>query len=1249
MADDEKQPPPEEAPADEQQATENAEPSAETGGEGDEPQVTEQTEAALEPAEESTNDNGGDDGAEPTDGGPAEPQEDDSKPAGDEGEATEVTEEQAEEGQKEEEPVEEGRAQEEGGGAQEVGEGEKEEEMPQRARGMTPPTETKASETDNVPEEAAEEADAQLGGVTEEAPPQEGGEVGEQGIQEEEGQEPELMEPPSPNGVPDPPSSGPPLPKDVDKSRAESSAAQDYLNMDVTPNALNMTWSFGVNKYIPAINLTDQHRKMLIYVCGNTAVLSSYDKNTQKLLQGHCNNITCICASQDKRWVATADKGENSMIIIWDTYSGTPVQTIFDPHPDGGVVGINMTLDAKYIVTLSAAKKQTLSIWDWTTNGEYPVASKELGVNYGQQTYVLFNPEDHYQIVSNSPTQVIFYKWGGEKIEVFAPPLTDQDFNRVVGNFSQSIFSQNSTRALTATAAGNVVVWDSNRPTSGPPSLEPSPNKKAFKLVRLQERGITVLTTTDRFVVTGDVLGHVKFYDLQLRMSNWYSELSVGPINSVSFAYVPEFNADAKPDSEYPKDATIHAKSFVTRDFIVSTSNAQVALVVADGVQVKMILEEHDKPIRALTTHPSQPFVVIGSFAGLLKVWNYENKQVMASRKFPRGNLIRCVGYDPTGSYLGVGFENGCVRILDALTLIDENPEPFRYSRDAVTHVTFSHDSKWMATAGPLHRITNSHRQACASLCDSLQAHTPQVFRRRYIAGLAHNNRPTPQAVVLSKGHTSPIKGVSSVGFENGCVRILDALTLIDENPEPFRYSRDAVTHVTFSHDSKWMATADADFCVTVYKAESPNSQEPWVYMGKHRAHYKHIRGITFGVALDSGASRLLSLGEDRALVEYNLKTVAKDHLEVMSTDRIEQSGVPQCFAWYPPVTKEQFFITANNQFKFKLFNTTTKMCRRTVLAPTYGSPIQQIAVLPSEDPVNDPRYMAYVTKDKVGLHKIPPDGNPHNAMALIAHPSGVTNLACSYDGKHVFTAGGTDYSVHMWDTHFNALEAAVKLGGDDLIPFYGLMEGGREGELFKELENYFYYAQVRSQGVDTTDTRQVSTLIPLSEIPFVMRAMGHYPSEQEVEDMLNEIKFSEYVDTGEYVTEIELGTFIKLYVNHRPAFGISEQQLNWAFDILGYAEDETMEPEIERGELLELLQTKGEHMTEVEVAEYLTTLLGVNPEGGSSELGGYDHAGAQDILEEALPEEVTASMFAVELLGFGGAAEPSEGTVSPT
>ena len=53
-------------------------------------------------------------------------------------------------------------------------------------------------------------------------------------------------------------------------------------------------------------------------------------------------------------------------------------------------------------------------------------------------------------------------------------------------------------------------------------------------------------------------------------------------------------------------------------------------------------------------------------------------------------------------------------------------------------------------------------------------------------------------------------------------------------------------------------------------------------------------------------------------------------------------------------------------------------------------------------------------------------------------------------------------------------------------------------------------------------------------------------------------------------------------------------------------------------------------------MAEYLTTLLGFNPEGGSSELGSYDSAGAADLLEDSLPELVTADMFASEVLGFG-------------
>ena len=40
---------------------------------------------------------------------------------------------------------------------------------------------------------------------------------------------------------------------------------------------------------------------------------------------------------------------------------------------------------------------------------------------------------------------------------------------------------------------------------------------------------------------------------------------------------------------------------------------------------------------------------------------------------------------------------------------------------------------------------------------------------------------------------------------------------------------------------------------------------------------------------------------------------------------------------------------------------------------------------------------------------------------------------------------------------------------------------------------------------------------------------------------MMNEIKFSKYIETGEYVTELEINTFLQLYVNHKPVYGVGK------------------------------------------------------------------------------------------------------------
>ncbi|GCC24021.1 hypothetical protein chiPu_0002420 [Chiloscyllium punctatum] len=902
----------------------------------------------------------------------------------------------------------------------------------------------------------------------------------------------------------------------------------------IKQNSLNLVWSFGINRDTPVHALHIDNRRLILYASSHTAVINNFSITRQHLLQGHCSPLSCIAVSGNRRWVATADQGPESLVIVWDTFSGIPVQTLFDCHPEGGVGAMAMTQDAKYLATVGRGTVQRMSIWDWTSETKGPLCSVDLSPAFSFQTFVLFNPEDNTELLSNSKTEVVFYTWKDNQLEFASPILTDETFNKIVGLYSQSVFHLTPSQVLTATSAGNLVIWD----TVSAPQIQldavKSYKKKALKLMNLQSDSITVVTVSDRYIVTCDVKGCIKFYDEQLCLLNWYSNFNLGAISSISFSSQPATKANEK--TSYPSQSTISAEQFIVRNFVVATVDATVAHVTGDGCKLEMLLQEHGAAVHAIACNPAQPFICMGSYCGLLKVWNYEKKEPVCSRLFGTGNYIQCVTYNKAGSMLGVGFTDGCVRILDALSLTDELPEPFQYARDAITQITFS-------------------------------------------------------------------------------------------------------------HDSRFLATVDSKTTVTVFMLKDKS----WQYLGRQNAHFKQIRSLTFGTYLDSNQPRLLSFGEDRVLVEYNLASSTVDDLQILSSERIEQSAIPTCMTWYPPISKESFIVTANNQYKLKLYNATTKMCRKTVLSPMYGSPVRKMEVLPfSNGKENKIGYLAYITDDKVGLQTLPLDGNPHKSCAVICHGRMVSNIACSNDGSYIFTAGGDDCTVHMWKVDLVAHEAVTALGGEELIPFYGLLEGGRDGELFTEMENYFYYSQLRYQHVSTMQPREISTHIPLQEVPFMMRALGFYPTEKEIEDMLNEVKFSKYVDTGTYVTDIDLGEFIKLYINHRPVFGITASELHRVFDVLGY-NNENGEKIIKLGELLQLLQSGGECMAEEEVAECLSTLLGLNPEGGSSELISFDAKSASALLEEQLPQEITSELFMNEILGFPQISTCGEEAAVPT
>lgn len=60
-----------------------------------------------------------------------------------------------------------------------------------------------------------------------------------------------------------------------------------------------------------------------------------------------------------------------------------------------------------------------------------------------------------------------------------------------------------------------------------------------------------------------------------------------------------------------------------------------------------------------------------------------------------------------------------------------------------------------------------------------------------------------------------------------------------------------------------------------------------------------------------------------------------------------------------------------------------------------------------------------------------------------------------------------------------------------------------------------------------------------------------------------------------------------------------------------------------------------GEHLTEAELAEYMSTLMGQGDLGGSAETGTFDASGASELLREHLSENFTAESFAAHVIGF--------------
>lgn len=929
--------------------------------------------------------------------------------------------------------------------------------------------------------------------------------------------------------------------------------------------ALDLRWAFGFNTGVPnaVCSLATPKRAALFYVSSHTGVIHDTDNDSQYLLQGHCNPITAVCVSNDKRWIATADSGKDSMIVVWDSWKASPVKIIPQPY-ENGIASMDMSSDAMFLVTLSQGFPQKIAIWEWTVATKDSAIEASIG-DHEYQHCVRFNPVDVRDIVTNGQKKVIFWNWSEDELASFHPPRGIRKLKKAIGQLTQTVFIPYTTKVVTASSTGNVVLWD--YPVS---ELVQSSGRDAIKILKLTAKtGINLIDTVlDRYIVCGCVDGAVRFFDFQFRVVAWFEDIMAGEVTSVSFA------ESSVPQSAPSTAGNVSIDDFQVPDFVVATSQGKVIRLDSKLVDStneekrrgQLLVQGFDGDVYALDAHPSLPLFAVGTHSGTLQIWDIDDRVISASRKFEpththphhldkknkdkgkkegdkkeeepppveTGAQIQCLKFGPRGNILAVGFANGMVKLISAQ-----------------------------------------------------EASYPQGDQT-----MMQNTPP-------------PLRDVRS-----------------------FKHSTATILDISFSHDGTYFATADADRCVGLYRYyyrdEELDKPVEWIYVGKYTSHYKPITSLYFEkparlteeddeadeeaeeaeAAADDGGGdiilqankmgkikkaskqsrpmfpRLFSLGEDRVLQEYDLSnSTIRAGLKLLNSTKVDQLATPTAFVSIPgrPLAPQKkgkstasqeteesgvlyeadFLVTANDEYKLKVWDLSSeqaylsdgtcegrKVCRKTLLAPTYGGPINRLFVLPKREgtSIAPSDFLVYSTfKKVVGLIKLPLDGNPNKAMALISHPGEISCVACSFDGKYLITAGGDDRSVNLWAVNTDALDATIALGGQGIDPYMGLIEGGKNGEFYQDMLDYFYYAQLRSQGVDTTAPRRITGFIPIEQVIHLMRALGYYPTEQEVEDIRTEIRYDHMEQVGKYKEQVDLEEFIKLYVNYRPVYGIAK------------------------------------------------------------------------------------------------------------
>jgi len=736
-------------------------------------------------------------------------------------------------------------------------------------------------------------------------------------------------------------------------------------------------------------------------------------------------------------------------------------------------------------------------------------------------------------------------------------------------------------------------------------------------------------------VVVGFTDGAVRVFDGALRLVAWYEDMAAGPVSSVSFA---AGDAVASPGTA----ATLDLPDFVvatTRALVVGMQSSAAGELDAEARRGVLLMQGFDGGVFGAAAHPSEPLVLTGTRDGTLSVWEVRSRELQVVR------LLREEAEEAEEARVRAGGDRRAPGEL------------FGEGAFAVTAAAWRPDGGTIAVAigaraagpgpedggagpGPAGRAASrgggggGGRAGTASAHGQREGAAPGYIRLLDADSLEDSQAPLGGRRALRGGGVPTQASAQSAG-----------LASLDGGPAG------AVTALAFSKDGQWLAAADSSGLLSLWRhsrvtvradegrkewelgageADDVHDEMRWVYVGRARPHSGDVVGLDWTVDPTEGHPRLVTVGSDRRVVEIDVRHSSVEAGVVVARPRVrvEHTATPTACCWVHPAetgrtgaaahadagegadteSTELLLATASDEMKVRLFSGGTKTCRRTVAAPEFTGPIAFLGLLrdgaeaaagPSGAGAAGLGVMVFGAAERsAGATLLPLDGNPHASVGVLAHPGQIAAVL-PVVGDRVVTVGGDDGTVVVWRVNRGRLAEARLAGGSDMEPFLETLPGGGSGAFFQELCDFFAYAQMRSQGEDSTDPRRTGDTLALAELPALMRALGVFPTNTEAEALCTEVRYGGFGESGRTREHVDLAEAVRLFANHRPAMGVGRGALQESLDVIaahtatGAARAGSDGGPLTWDRLRRALLSKGERMGEAELDACLETLTG--------------------------------------------------------